>query len=513
MTVPDSPTLQETVDVVRRSFLPAVVAAVVVGVVTFATSDLRSPSFEARATVVVTAQEPDQAAFGTTLVMAPALAPSAYRAAALGRDVLATAYRTAIGTEPGTRDVVDLRSRLQVRIEQEPTSSLIRIFARAASADEAKALADAVALALRDWDRARAARILETTVASLAAQLDAIDQELAIAAPDEVTGLQRARAEVMLQRTSARALLVSAVGRAEVFELAARPSRATRPQPLRDALIGALAAATLIIGLYLLWAALDPRVRGPEDLAAAAEAPILAVFPRQRANRAAVPARSASYLRTAVAAGLGERYPMAVLVSAIGHGHGATSVSIALASAFARQGRRTVLLDANLRSPGVAAVFGLRAGTCTSLEEALMTAPILRPGRVDVGEHEGFDVLPTFRPLRDPSRLLSDRMAVVLDELQDTHEVVILDTPPLVHGADALAMGPLVSGVVITASVARSERRAVERALAIARGARLPVLGVAATHARKAHLVPWGHAPAAEGRPPAVRSERAIETV
>lgn len=513
MTAPNGPTFRETVDVMRRSFLPVVVAAVLVGVATFVASGLRAPSFEARATVVVTTQDPDHVAFGTTLVVAPALAPSTYREAALGRDVLAIAHRRATGTAPSRRDVADLRSRLQVRIEQESTSSLIRIIARAESADEAMTFANAVALALRDWDRARAARILEMTVASLAARLDAIDQELAMAAPGDVSGLQQARAEVMLQRTSARALLMSAVGRADVFELASRHAQVVHPQPLRDALIAAVAAATLIIGLSLLWAALDPHARGPEGLAAAAEAPILAVFPRQRGHRAVVPARSASYLRTAVAAGLGGRFPMAVLVSAIGHGHGATSVSIALASAFARQGRRTVLLDANLRAPAIAAVLGLRPGTCTSLEDALSTAPILRPGRVDVGEDQAFDVLPSFRPVSDPSRLLSGRMAVVLAEMQETHEVVIFDSPPLLHVADALAIGALVAGVVITAHVAQSERRAVERALAIARGARLPVLGVVATHARPPDLASSGHAPTTEGRATAVPSERSIRTV
>ncbi len=482
------PNVRDVAGLLVRGLLPALAVAAVAGLLTYYVNLQRTPVYEAQATVVTTAQDPAQRAFGSTLVTAPALATSTYRSAVVSRAVLAEAWRQVEGVEPTEEQVARFGSSVAVRSEDANVSALLRISVQAANPAGARARADALARALVVWDEQRATRSLETIIESLEAQIGAIARELEVAEPALAPGLERTQAELVLQLSSARALRTGAVGRVELFELASTPTRPVRPRPLRDAVVAALLAVVLVYGLTLLRAAFDDRVRSVADLAELADAPVLAVFPTVRGGRGALSSEAASYLRAGVSFATGEAYPKTILVSAAREGEGKSSVAIALAKAFARQRQRTVLVDADLRSPVIAHQLGVTPRDATSLADVLMGMSGIRTAVVRVGpegEDEDFlHVVPTFTPIIYPDELLASFSATVLDPLKQAFDVIVIDAPPILPVADALTIGPVADGVLLVVSLARADRGSITSAQGLLQRMQIPILGMVANHVR-----------------------------
>ncbi len=479
----NEPTLRDLFALLRRGLLFAAGAAVVVGSATFFISRTLPPSYEARATLVASAQDPNQRDFGVTLVTAPTLDVATYQAAIRSRQVLAEALREVTGVTPSSIAVDDLYAALIVRAEDARTSSLLRVLVRDDEPTVARDLANAVAAAAVNWDELRATRSLETIIESLQAQIASIDAELAAAADDTpVEGLVRNRAELQLQLSSARALRTAAVGRLELLEAAEAPRDRVAPRPTRNAALAGLLAVFLTYGLLLLRDALDTRVRGPEDLAAITELPVLAEFPKVATGRRGLPMEAASYLRTAISFATHDQHPKVILVTSTGAGHGKSSVSIALTESFARQHYQTLLIDADLRKPVIGREYGLDFLEHQSLREALGDIGQAAPTRVRIAEGVEFDVLPSFEAAPNPTELLANWMRPLLERLRPHYDVIVIDSAPVLPVADTLTIAPHASGVIFSVSVPDADRRSVLNGVALLRRVGVKVFGTVAAN-------------------------------
>lgn len=481
------PSARDVADLLVRGLLPALAVAAVVAGLTFFLSSQREPLYQAQATVVTTAQDPAQRTFGSTLVTAPALATATYRAAAVSRAVVAAAWSEVEGQPPTEQELTRFASSVSVRSEDANVSALLRITVQAPGPSEARQRADAVARALVAWDEQRATRSLETIIESLAAQIETIERELEIADAQAVAGLERTQADLMLQLSSARALRTGAIGRVELFEAAIEPTRPVRPRPLRDAAVAALLAIVLVYGLTLLRAAFDDRVRSVADLAALSDTPVLAVFPKVRDGRQALPSEAATYLRTGVSFAAGRAHPMVLMLTSARDSQGKSSVAIALAKSFARQRFRTLLVDADLRRPVIAEEFGVSPGEASSLPKALTGLGSIQTALVRVDaerDAEILHVLPTFGPSAYAAELLEAFMGGVLDRLKEEFDVIVIDAPPILPVADALTIGALTDGALLVASLATSDKASTASAHALLRRHAIPILGIVATNAR-----------------------------
>jgi polysaccharide biosynthesis transport protein len=469
------------------------VAAAFAGVATFVLSRLAAPVFDATATVVVSAQQPDHAALGTTLVTAPPLAVATYRAAVTSEPVLVDALRSLDGGTPSMDAVTALTRALTVRADGAGASSLLSITVRNGAAQRAADLADAVALAAVRWDQARAANALETIIASLEAQIGAIDAELEYAA-GTVAGLERARADLQLRLSSARALRAGAVGRLEVLELARPPRAPVAPRPLRNAVIASVLVAILMFAILLVREALDTRVRSTEELAHLTGVPVLAEFPRMVTGRRGVPLEAASYLRTGIGFATSGAHPKVILVTSATEGQGKSTVSIALAESFARQGYATVLVDADLRRPVMGREYGLDPIDVASLRENLESSGPAQTVRIQLSRQVEVDVIPGFDPAPDPTELLASRMPLLLDDLRGHFDVIVIDSAPVLPVADSLTVAPHCTGVVMAVSATVAERRALTNAVDLFSRLGVRLLGTVATNVDRAGRATPGYA-------------------
>ncbi|MGK5677686.1 polysaccharide biosynthesis tyrosine autokinase [Actinoplanes sp. URMC 104] len=151
----------------------------------------------------------------------------------------------------------------------------------------------------------------------------------------------------------------------------------------------------------------------------------------------------------------------ALMLTAANTKEGTTAVACGLAIAMAETGARVLLVDANLRSPGVGRYLGMAGG----------------PGLADVlaGQSRVDDVLcdplggrltvlPPGESRPDPGEVLaSPRLAATVRDLTERFDVVLVDAPPLRGVADATVLGKVTDGALLVVRANRTRTADVQR--------------------------------------------------
>lgn len=209
-------------------------------------------------------------------------------------------------------------------------------------------------------------------------------------------------------------------------------------------------------------AAVDLRIASDEDVIRAQrelQANRLSQMPQRAvsdeivviSDPASPKAEAIRLLRTQVIAqhiGAGRR---AFAVTAPVDGSGASYIAGNLAAALSQVGIKTLLVDANLRSPRIDTMFGLDPngpGLSTFL-----SLQVSRPERVVIPNVlPNLSVIPAGPPVGRPQELLSSaRFSAGVDILLREYDVAIFDTPAANENADALTVAGLVGYALIVA--------------------------------------------------------------
>lgn len=244
---------------------------------------------------------------------------------------------------------------------------------------------------------------------------------------------------------------------------------------------GLLFAAALMVAFYRL----DTRVRNEEDLTSAGLGPVLATVPSSNeldwdrtadfAGGASPTAEAYRRLRTNlkfVAVGIDRPR---ILVTSPAPGDGKTTTAVNLSLALAELGRSVILVGADLRKPGL--------GSRVSVNSAIGLSDYLRGDAEiqDVVQPSGFrnlDVLASGPiPPNAGELLASEQAGRGFAELAERYDHVIVDTPPVLPVADAVAVGQWMDGVLLVARSGRTTRPQLEQVLNQLALARLKVLG------------------------------------
>ena len=115
---------------------------------------------------------------------------------------------------------------------------------------------------------------------------------------------------------------------------------------------------------------------------------------------------------------------------------GKTVVASNLAVAFAQSGRKVILVDADLRRPNIHEMFGLRNDR--GLTDMVRSEEIRFEQVANQTEVPGLLVVTSGTPPANPAELLgSQRMQRVLERLQESAEIIVIDTAPVGAVTDA----------------------------------------------------------------------------
>lgn len=151
-------------------------------------------------------------------------------------------------------------------------------------------------------------------------------------------------------------------------------------------------------------------------------------------------AESYRSIRHSLAFAAGGKPARTVLITSSSNGEGKSSLAANLALSCAAAGKKTLLIDLNLRQPVLHRSFGLknRQGLAEVIAGKMPFKEALRPDAAP-----GLDILTAGRNIADPGSIIDAvELLPLLRDCAQGYEMVLLDSPSLRAGSDALILSP-----------------------------------------------------------------------
>lgn len=474
---------------------------------------IASAALAAGAAFVFSEQQPRVYEAQTTLVVGQSLsAVSPDYTQLLASQRLSTTYASVATSRPLLDRVIDqlglqeqsIDLSKRVNAEAALDSTLLTITAQAEHPTQAAALANAIAQELIARSPAvQGGQVnvdgfvdaaLEATQAQITATQEQITRLIAQSrlTPEEERELQTLQTQLISLHSTLTGLLPfssnNASNEISVLQPAVIPDVPTSPRPLLNAMLAAVVALFMAAGLAFIAQQLDDTVKDSHDLQAVGALPALGEIPKLKvgsdllATSRLVPllyprsraAEAYRTLRTNIEFCAADASIRTLLIVSAVPAEGRTITSANLALVFAQAGRRVLLVDADLRRPGLHTLFDLPN------TQGLTT--IIRGDGVSVDEmaHEtdqgNLRILTTGPLPPDPAGLLGSRkMQGVVDQLRTAYDLVIFDSPTLHAVSDAAILSSFLDATLIVIHAGHTRLGAVRgarEALAMA-GARV----------------------------------------
>jgi non-specific protein-tyrosine kinase len=493
---------------VFRRQLPLIIAVTLLVTAAAATYTLRrTPVYDSTASVLVRAMITDTNMAASGQRIGGQLNIFNQRQLAMSEPVAAVAA----GSLHTTTTPVELLEH--VKVDVPANSQILRIRYRDAVPQTAQRGADAFAkayLTSREADARTQARARQGSLSQELAQLNN-QLEVAQTTADDPSATARDRQAAQARRRSLNdriqqlnaelnSFLSPNFTPGTVIAAAALPSTPASPDA-RPVGIGLLVGLFLGVVLAFVRDRTDDRLRGREDLAERLDRPVLATIPplskrvrdgrglrwRRRSSNGLVTidepnspaAESYRTLRTRMARLAAQRDINSVMVVSAGVGEGKSTTAANLAVVLAETGKDVLLVSADLRRPRIHQFFGLP--NKSGLSNLLLYGLAFDRGRNPAGDDTATDtaqelwsavwsvvpslwVLLSGPPPQHPSALMdSDAMRQFLKEQRDLFDFVILDCPPALVVADAMALAPLADAILVVADAKESDREQVSR--------------------------------------------------
>jgi capsular exopolysaccharide synthesis family protein len=155
---------------------------------------------------------------------------------------------------------------------------------------------------------------------------------------------------------------------------------------------------------------------------------------------------------------------------------GKTTTAVHLAIAHAQQKHKTLLIDCDLRRPGVHTKLGINPET--GLAAVLQNGMQWREKLVKLADLDDLDILPTGFSSRRAADLIGRRLPEILEEAANEYDLIVVDSPPILGFPEPLQMAAAVDGVVVVAKAGETSRKTVGSALSTLQRVRANVLGL-----------------------------------
>jgi capsular exopolysaccharide synthesis family protein len=164
-----------------------------------------------------------------------------------------------------------------------------------------------------------------------------------------------------------------------------------------------------------------------------------------------------------------------IMVTSANPGDGKTTTVANLAVTYAQEGKRTLLVDADLRKPSLHYLFmkSNRAGLTHALFKENRWQDIMQ--ETDV---ENLSLMTSGSIAPNPTELLSSqRMQELVEELRGRFDIVLFDTPPLAAVTDGLILSSVCDGVILVVRSGKTKTNLARKVLGQLEFAKAKVLG------------------------------------
>ena len=186
-------------------------------------------------------------------------------------------------------------------------------------------------------------------------------------------------------------------------------------------------------------------------------------------------------LRTNIAFSLGKSSDCPVIgITSSDSGEGKTTVAINLAYTLAEGGKKTLIIDGDLRLPAISKYLSIKRtpGLSDLLAGLSDKASCIKPS----GIIEHWDVLTAGTIPPNPSELLAcTAMRDWINKLRSQYDFIIIDLPPVGIVSDALSVSEYIDGLIMIVRQNYTRRRALANSSSILRPLGNKLLGIVVT--------------------------------
>jgi capsular exopolysaccharide synthesis family protein len=273
----------------------------------------------------------------------------------------------------------------------------------------------------------------------------------------------------------------------------------------RNLQIGLLLGLACGMGLAFVLESLDTSIRNMEELGAISTLPALGTIPLQLSNNGSLRKRlktvssgsdlpeapalvtyarprseaAEAYraLRTSILLSSFGAPPKVILVTSALPQEGKTTISANSALVLAQRGSRVLLLDADLRRPGIDKLFGIKArgGLSTLISGVEKFEDVI----VKSAEVPNLWILPAGPIPPQPAELLSSSvMKDYVSRWRSEFDHIIIDTPPCLSVTDAVVLSPEADRVILVARAGKTSKLALRRACDLLLRVNARVMGI-----------------------------------
>ena len=254
----------------------------------------------------------------------------------------------------------------------------------------------------------------------------------------------------------------------------AKPKNPNVPLYLAIALVAGIFCA---VATSLCVDAVDDKIQDVEELEQLPGVALLGIMPHVRTKKdsqqlEAVASPSSPFteavrgLRTSLMLSKSGGAPRVVLITSALPGEGKTTLAKSLAILLAKQGKKILLVEADLRRPGMRRDFGIasKSGLSPMLASGNEGMSLLGAGFA-LGELANLTILPAGPVPPDPAELLdSARMRSLIATWRSQFDLVVLDGPPVLPVPDAMALAGMVDTTILVARSGLTPRSSLRRA-------------------------------------------------
>jgi len=269
-----------------------------------------------------------------------------------------------------------------------------------------------------------------------------------------------------------------------VVQRASLPAGPAKPL-VRNLIFGLLAGLLVAVLAFLARLAFGQDLTDADAIVAVTGAPPIASVGARRGSRRSVlavrdrplSAEAEDYRRLATSLQYHdtEKPARSVVVAGVLGGTGTSTVTANLATALAENGRRVIVIDGDLHSPTLPAIFGV--DPCPGFTEALA-------GRLDAEQlfqpcgRGQLAVLPPGELPANPGALTgSPETSELIQKLTLISDIVLIDSPALLEYSDGIALAAVTEGTVLVVRYGKVGRTQLQQAVDLIDQVRARLIG------------------------------------
>lgn len=279
-------------------------------------------------------------------------------------------------------------------------------------------------------------------------------------------------------------------GKLTTLDSATVPRTPVSPSLIRNMGLALVFGIALAGGLAVLRETFDDRIRSLDDVEDKFGLPLLGHTPFvedrelevEGTNRFSALMEAYASIRSAIDFSLARNQNVIQLTSSQAS-EGKTTTAVILAELFASLGRKTLLIDCDLRRPSVARLLDIEKPQAGTVEVVLGHTDL--QSAVVKGIHENLEILPVGSISPNPTEVLaSHQMREFIEKCREEYSLVLIDSSPVMGLADAPLLSRSVDATIFVLEANKVQFGQARSAIRRVRSAGGNILGVVLTKYR-----------------------------